>query len=81
MSHAEGWNTSAIGEYSHAEGFNTIASSSAMHAGGTFNATSANALFVIGNGYWDVQHQSACRSDAFVIYENGQASATDLNIV
>lgn len=75
--HAEGYDTSALGKFTHTEGEGTIANSDWMHAGGSYNATSADVLFVIGNGYWDYDNQSACPSDAFVIYPNGQASATD----
>ena len=71
-SHAEGKATKAIGNYSHTEGGYTIANDQFMHAAGKYNATSADALFVIGNGT-DSKH----RSDAFIVYPNGQAGATD----
>lgn len=71
--HSEGHGTVASGDYSHSEGEGTIAGGFAMHVGGKYNATSSNALFVIGNGT-----AKNARSDAFIISENGYASATRL---
>lgn len=67
--------------YAQAIGFRTIASGSVdnnghiceMMAIGNYNATTAGAAFVIGNGY--SQGGTDHRSDAFIVYSNGNVSA------
>lgn len=73
--HAEGWSSSAIGQSTHAQGQYTLASGSNAFAAGKYNTVeNASALFVIGNGT-DINY----RSDAFIVSNNGNASATTLS--
>ena len=73
-SHAEGIGTSAVGFVSHAQGRYTLASGDNSFAAGKYNTfENASALFVIGNGTDDNN-----RSDAFMVYPDGLASATVL---
>lgn len=85
--HAEGRNTTASNFRAHAEGYNTTASGSNSHSGGegtiasqinetvigqyNINETgqTTNKLFVVGNG-----NDGNNRSDAFVVYKNGNLS-------
>ena len=72
--HAEGYATEASGRYSHSGGDHTIANSKCLTAIGQFNTNDGyasdviNRLFVVGNGT-----TINTRSDAFVVYNNGNA--------
>ena len=75
-SHAEGYNTQALGETSHAGGEGTVADKDNMTAIGKYNIYDAetpslneNKLFVVGNG--TNINNVITRSDAFVVYNNG----------
>ena len=88
-SHAEGYTTKATNSYSHSEGYYTTASGSYSHSGGyytiadknymtaigicnVYNSSDTslnnNKLFVVGNGT-----STSARSDAFVVYNDGNA--------
>jgi len=81
--HAEGYNTHAIGDYSHSSGYNTIANSNYMTVVGKFNKTSEleHYLFIVGNGT-----DNDNRSNALIVDINGNAtvknnlSSNNLNI-
>ena len=83
-SHAEGYYTSATEYYSHAAGQYTSAGYNSETVVGKYNIISpnygSNPLFVVGNGGWNTQTYRYDRSDAFVVLENGLASATKLAI-
>lgn len=68
--HAEGYQTQALGESSHASGKNTIAEGNYQTAIGKFNTPKdSNTLFIVGNGGSD--HN---RSNAFEVLVNGSAT-------
>jgi len=71
--HAEGYNTTASGSNSHSGGEGTIASQSNQTVIGQYNidetGQTTNKLFVVGNG-----NDGNNRSDAFVVYKNGNLS-------
>ena len=87
QSHAEGSSTEASGEYSHAGGHKSIASAPASFAQGfwvnakqpyqsvfgKYNADSSNAIFIVGNGYYDQYTQKTTRSNAYTLDLNGNA--------
>lgn len=66
--HAEGANTYAKGNATHAEGLGTISAGNYQHAGGRYNVedSSNQTLFIIGNGTG-----AGARSDAFKIRMSG----------
>ena len=68
-SHAEGEGTTASANYSHSGGLHTISNTVAGTAIGKYNISGTNKLFVVGNGTDDNN-----RSDAFVVYEDGNVS-------
>lgn len=81
--HAEGYNTHAIGDYSHSSGYNTIANSNYMSVVGKFNKISEleHYLFIVGNGT-----DNDNRSNALIVDINGNTiiknnlSSNNLNI-
>ena len=81
--HAEGYNTHAIGDYSHSSGYNTNANSNYMTVIGKYNKISETEhyLFVVGNGT-----DNDNRSNALIVDINGNAtiknnlSSNNLNI-
>jgi len=77
-SHAEGGGTITSGNYSHASGYNTYADKENMFVCGKYNIYDENTptlndgkLFVIGNGEYNEISDTVIRSDAFVVYDDG----------
>ena len=69
--HAEGYETTASGNYSHAEGYQTIASGSGSHATGY--GTIASAYAQIASGEYNVK--SSSRTDKLIIGKGGSDTA------
>ena len=57
--HAEGYQTSAWGDYSHASGWGTKATGKAQMVVGKYNLPSSNALFIVGDGISDSNRKNA----------------------
>lgn len=62
---AEGYNTTASGDYSHAEGYQTIASGQYQHVGGKWNIEDTNNKYalIIGNGTSNENRSNALTVD------------------
>ena len=71
--HSEGFETSAVGNYSHSNGYYTIANNSAQFVCGKYNDDVEDSLFLIGNG-----EDTSARSNAFIVTNEGLASATNM---